>query len=165
MAIFFNSQAKEYNWLSCFSPHPIVDLKKAIWPTAEHAFQAQKTKDRGWRTAIRRAEHPAAAKRLGGNCPLRKDWEAVKMDMMYRIQKEKFAQSTELRNLLIATGDEELVHSAPWDRFLGNGPDGWGKNHLGLILMRVRKEIIKEIADDVYKKLEEAREEREENRY
>jgi len=150
MTIFFNSRSKDYAWLSSFCPCPIVDKKQAIWPSAEHAYQAQKTKDIAWRTAIRKAEHAAQAKRLGGNCPLRSDWNKIKLDMMYRVQKAKFSQDPDLRNRLLATGKSKLVHSASWDSFWGNGSNGYGKNHLGLIIMRVRDEIAKEVENELY---------------
>ena len=163
MSIFFNSKTPQYSWLSCFSPHPIVDNKKAIWPTAEHAYQAQKTKDIAWRTAIRKANHPAQAKRLGGNCPIRADWEKIKLDTMYRIQKVKFSQNAELRERLVETGAEDLIHEAPWDSLWGNGSNGRGLNNLGKILMRVRDEIVTDIQNGVYVQL--AKEKEEKRRY
>jgi ribA/ribD-fused uncharacterized protein len=50
----------------------------------------------------------------------------------------KFETHPDLREALLATGDEELVENAPDDYYWGRGADGSGANHLGKILMEVR---------------------------
>ena len=50
----------------------------------------------------------------------------------------KFETHPDLRALLLATGDEELVENAPDDYYWGRGADGTGANTLGKILMHVR---------------------------
>ena len=61
-------------------------------------------------------------------------------DLIY----QKFSTNPELAAKLIATGDALLVEGNWWhDTFFGVC-DGKGENHLGLILMRVRKRIIEE---------------------
>lgn len=54
---------------------------------------------------------------------------------------KKFQTHPELRELLLATGDEELVENAPGDYYWGCGKDGSGQNKLGYTLMRVRAEL------------------------
>ncbi len=73
--------------------------------------------------------------------PLRKDWEAVKDAIMYEAVLAKFTQHTDLRELLLATGDAKLVEHTENDAYWGDGGDGSGKNRLGRILMRVREEL------------------------
>lgn len=138
--ILFNSRTHGYEWLSNFYYSPIVDKKHAIWPTAEHAYQGQKTVDPEWRTAIRKALTPARARRLGDTCPLRPDWDKVKKDLMFKILKAKFLQNDELRQRLFNTGGEALVHEAPWDSYWGNGT-GDGRNELGKMLMKIRDQL------------------------
>jgi predicted NAD-dependent protein-ADP-ribosyltransferase YbiA (DUF1768 family) len=46
-----------------------------------------------------------------------------------------------LRDLLLATGDEEIIESAPTDYYWGEGREGTGQNKLGLIVQRVRAEL------------------------
>ncbi len=67
------------------------------WATSEHAFHAAKTKDPNWILMIQKADTPSGAKRLGRQCPLRPDWEQVKVDIMYSIVHAKFIQSEELK--------------------------------------------------------------------
>jgi len=153
--IFFNSKTEKWSWLSCFHPCPIVDNKNAIWPSAEHAFQAQKTKDQKWRNAIRTAENPSRAKRLGGVCPLRRDWEHRKLDLMTKIQRAKFMGNDDLMTLLLQTEHHRLVHKAPWDGYWGDGRDGQGENRLGEILMLLRDEFRRERSLAWINKLEE----------
>ena len=47
----------------------------------------------------------------------------------------------ELRERLLATGDEELVEDSPNDYYWGRGRSGTGKNTLGRILMEVREAV------------------------
>lgn len=55
-----------------------------------------------------------------------------------------------LRELLVGTGDRELVYAATWDKYWGIGysrptaernRESWGENALGKILMAVRTRI------------------------
>jgi ribA/ribD-fused uncharacterized protein len=53
----------------------------------------------------------------------------------------KFELHREIREVLLSTGDEELVENAPSDYYWGCGKDGSGLNRLGQILMAVRAEL------------------------
>ena len=70
--------------------------------------------------------------------PLRPDWEQVKDKVMFEAVLRKFETHKELRILLLSTGEEEIVESAPGDYYWGCGADGSGQNKLGKILMEVR---------------------------
>lgn len=109
------------------------------YPTAEHAFQAFKATNPKERENIRTTSRPGQAKRLGRQIELRSDWEDIKIGVMSRVLKAKFADP-ELQAWLIATGDAHLEEGNTWgDRYWGT-VDGTGKNHLGNILMKLRKE-------------------------
>jgi ribA/ribD-fused uncharacterized protein len=71
--------------------------------------------------------------------PLRKDWEQVKDDIMRKAVLRKFETHLEIREILLATGAEEIVENSPIDYYWGCGKDGSGKNMLGQILMEVRE--------------------------
>ena len=60
---------------------------------------------------------------------------------MLRGVRCKFKTHPELRELLIATGDELLVERSPIDFYWGCGEDGSGLNRLGAILMEIRAEL------------------------
>ena len=51
----------------------------------------------------------------------------------------KFTTHTDLRDALLATGNEELIENAPTDYFWGCGKLGGGQNMLGKLLMETRQ--------------------------
>lgn len=106
--------------------------------TVEHRFQAEKTLNDRQRLAILQADTPGKAKRLGRKCDLRPDWEEVKVGLMYRLLMEKFADD-DLRQKLLATGDEDLVEGNNWNDTFWGVCKGVGDNQLGVLLMRVRE--------------------------
>ena len=127
----------EYFFLSNFYPVEIK-LDGIVYPNAETAFQAQKTLDVEERRKFSMLKNPVQAKRLGRKVKLRDDWEEVKLDIMTEIVSQKFLQHPHLIEMLLQTGDEELVEGNKWgDRFWGVCK-GKGKNHLGKILMKIR---------------------------
>lgn len=115
--------------------------------TVEHLYQASKTLDLGWREAILAAPTPGKAKRLGSKAPLRKDWEQVKVQIMFDLVRKKFKNKT-LAIKLIDTFPTELIEGNTWhDNFWGNCscPKCRNKtksNMLGFILMQIRDELL-----------------------
>jgi N-glycosidase YbiA len=140
--INFYSVSGDYGCFSNFSPHPIV-LKGQTWPTSEHYFQAQKFAGTPDEEEVRRAKSPMVAARMGRSrkLPLRKDWQSVKDQVMHEAVRAKFTQHADLREVLLGTGDAEIVEHTENDRYWGDGGDGSGKNRLGQILMWVREEF------------------------
>ena len=135
IAIFDN----EYAFLSNFYESPF-EVDGITYPTVEHFFQAMKSKDVEGRKKIAAAPTPGKAKRLGRTIELRKDWEEIKVAVMKFGLAQKF-RIPELREKLLATGNEELIEGNWWgDRFWGVC-DGVGENYLGKLLMEVRQEI------------------------
>lgn len=137
---FYSALEKPYGCFSNFSRHG-VKIDGVYYKTNEHYFQAMKfigsQKDMD---DVRRAATPKQAASIGRDRsrPLRPDWEAVKDDIMRRGVLKKFETHADIRELLLATGDEDIVENAPGDRYWGTGPDGTGKNMLGKILMETR---------------------------
>jgi N-glycosidase YbiA len=138
--INFYSVSGDYGCFSNFSPHPIV-LKGVTWPTSEHYFQAQKFAGTPDEEEVRRAKSPMVAARTGRSRkrPLREDWESVKDEIMHEAVLAKFTQHADLREILLGTGDAEIVEHTENDRYWGHGGDGTGQNRLGQILMKVRE--------------------------
>jgi ribA/ribD-fused uncharacterized protein len=70
---------------------------------------------------------------------------------MYEAVYAKFSSNPILKDKLLNTGHDILAEASPWDKKWGTGygidspnaynPEKWGKNWLGLILMRVRDEL------------------------
>jgi len=129
----------------CFSnffKFPIV-LKDKIWPTSEHYYQAQKFTNTEYEEKIRLLKTPKQAANMGRDrsLPLRKDWEEVKNEIMYEALTAKFSQSKELKSILLATGNAILIEDSPKDYYWGCGKDNTGKNMLGRLLMKIRKQM------------------------
>ncbi|WP_293134960.1 NADAR family protein [Microcoleus sp. bin38.metabat.b11b12b14.051] len=140
MTIYFYSTRSEYGSFSNFSRHGF-ELDGEYWPTTEHYFQAQKFPETEYCDQIRQAKTPKDAAKMGRerSRPLRQDWEQVKDDIMRKAVLCKFETHADIREILLATGDEEIVENAPGDYYWGCGKDGSGKNMLGKILMEVRE--------------------------
>ena len=140
--INFYAVNDEYGEFSNFAPYPIV-LHGKRWPTSEHYFQAQKFAGTPHAEEIRRAKKPRIAADMGRDRkrPLRRDWESIKDNVMLDALRAKFTQHDELRDLLLATGDAELIEHTANDNYWADGGDGSGKNRLGQLLMRLRGEL------------------------
>ena len=134
----------KYGCFSNFSNHGF-ELKGKYWKTSEHYFQAQKFAGTVHEEEVRLAKTPMEAAKKGRNktIPLRNDWELIKNEIMKEAILKKFLAHSDIRDLLIATGNKEIVEATTDDYYWGCGLNGTGKNVLGKILMEVR-EILKE---------------------
>lgn len=135
----------EFAFLSNFYPCRL-EYDGVAWGTSEQAYQAAKCLDAKDVKAIRSTNSPGVAKKIGGSCRRRADWEAVKVSIMRNILKAKFSDKI-LAEQLIATGDAELQErNSHFDAFWGltKDEDGdWrGANHLGKLLMEIRKGLV-----------------------
>jgi ribA/ribD-fused uncharacterized protein len=127
----------EYRWLSNFYLAEVV-LDGFVYPSSEHAYQAAKTLNLEERRAIL-SMSVSEAKKAGRKVTLRSDWEDIKLDVMLRLLRQKFAHP-ELRSKLVATGDAELVEGNWWNDTFWGVCRGVGQNNLGKLLMVVREE-------------------------
>lgn len=133
----------EYRWLSNFWIVPI-QFEGNVYRSVEHAYQASKCADITERVKFQSPTMaPADAKRLGRRVKVRADWETVKLDIMYRLVFEKFTNHKNLGRKLIDTGSRELIEDNTWGDTYWGVCRGQGNNHLGRVLMRVRKQINK----------------------
>lgn len=131
----------DHRWLSNFYPC-LIEYEGTYYHTVENAYQAAKTLDKQMRLRIAAAT-PGQAKRLGRKVALRSDWEVVKLEVMATLVRQKFSDP-DLGRLLNDTGAAEIIEGNTWnDTTWGMvWRDGkWvGENHLGKILMEVRRE-------------------------
>lgn len=153
--ISYFSRSKDYKWLSSFNKANPFEYNGKIYPTVEHAFQAQKIdlddpkKDEYQDKLTDEKLTPNEAKKMGGkgyfksnNYSFRaKDWDKVKLSIMKDIVSEYYKSNPDMAKKLVETGDKKLVHK-------GFGIDGfWGvtkkenNNHHGKILMEIREEL------------------------
>jgi len=107
--------------------------------SVEAAFQASKVKNF---QDMKQFEdlNPSEAKKLGRHVLLRDDWENVKLNIMFELCFQKFSRSS-FRDKLINTKDELLIEGNTWNDIYWGKCNGKGENHLGLILMDIRKLI------------------------
>lgn len=141
--LFYNKYDPFYEFTNFYEFAPFeLDGKK--WPSTEHYFQAQKFVGTPYEEYIRLyAFSPRDAFQVArGQESLkwqRRDWDSVKLDVMYKALLAKFTEHERLRQLLLSTGERRLVEHSFNDSFWGDGGDGSGHNHLGLLLEKVRK--------------------------
>jgi len=93
-----------------------------------------------FREMISKLDNPGLAKKIGRLVKLRKDWDSKKLEYMNWAVREKFKDET-LKELLILTGDQEIIEGNSWNDTFWGVCKGVGKNHLGKILMEVRNEL------------------------
>ena len=114
-----------------------VSYRGKVYRNAEAAYQAQKDPARAGEFIMLKGDD---AKTLGSKVTLRRDWEEIKVQVMYEVVKAKFTQNRNLMQKLIQTGNAELVHgNIHRDTFWGIY-GGKGENMLGKILMEIRDE-------------------------
>ena len=103
----------------------------------------------GWKV------HPREMRNLGRKIPNFSDevWEANRFNIVVEGNYLKFSQNEDLKAMLLATGDRELVEASPRDRIwgvgfgaknAGNMRERWGLNLLGKALMVTRERLLEE---------------------
>jgi len=116
-----------------------------MYPTAEHLFQAHKFMPGRPNLAerIRLLPSPRGALQEAGILRRlqRADWFDVNIRVMGDVLEAKFAQHLSLRDMLLKTGDSELIEDSSADSFWGCGQDGLGRNELGKALMQLRDRL------------------------
>lgn len=148
-----NSFTGRFAFLSNFYPCKIVH-QGITYPSTEHYYVAMKVNDdqvingkfypkADVREMISKISNPGYVKKFGRTLKLRKDWDDVKLKVMEWCLREKFKDSV-LQEMLIRTGNEELVEENTWGDTYWGVCRGKGNNHLGKLLMKIRSEIIGE---------------------
>lgn len=137
---------REYYFLSNFYP-TLVRFGGIEYLSSEAAFQSMKCinpKDRYKFSDL----NPSDAKRLGRSIEIRKDWEDIKEDIMYKVCFAKFSQHKVLRTKLVETYPAILEEGNDWNDTEWGICNGVGENKLGKILMKLRDEFIKLSTND-----------------
>lgn len=117
-----------------------IELDAVVYRNAEAAYQAMKSNDSLVKVKFINL-NGASAKALGKRIELRKDWNDIKLDMMYKIVKNKFMQNSTITELLIDTNDKVIIEGNNWGDIYWGICNGIGENNLGKILMKVREEM------------------------
>jgi len=139
----------EYAFLSNMTKTPITfDYQgyRFIMPSSENAFQAMKVYVSDapldvkltWLKQVEEAE-PKDSKALGRKLPINLEaWGEMSGKAMRQVLLEKFARGSHFADLLLATGEVELVEDNNHGDTLWGAVNGVGENRLGKILMDVR---------------------------
>lgn len=144
---FYSGLKNSYQDFSNFAKAPFtvhLNGQPTTFPTVEHYFHYQKANlfnDKSAKIAILNTPIPLQAKRIGQEIinfdP--KAWDAVAEKHIANGMYLKFSQHPELKEKLLATGNEDLLEANPYDNKYGIGRDGKGQNLTGKYLMRVRE--------------------------
>lgn len=131
-----------YRFMSNFYMCP-VQYEGYLYPSSEHAYMAAKTTDGVERRYIASLLSPKDAKAYGRQLKLRDGWEGMKQQVMREILLDKFKRNTRLTQLLLATGDQQLIEGNWWgDKIWGVClKTNVGQNLLGKALMQIRTEL------------------------
>lgn len=144
----------DYAFLSNFYPSPLKVSFSAfvgdsfLLPTAEHMFQSAKVEfctlssqeKFNWLRDLANTSDPKHAKQLGKSISIDvQAWNKASYRMMEQVLTYKFAIHSELRELLLETGDATLIEGNTWGDMLWGQVDGVGQNLLGKILMDIRE--------------------------
>ena len=145
--ILFYDRDQPWSALSSFHRSEVT-VDGAIYPTAEHAYHAQKFEEEELRARIRATSSAREALNLANSAELRSairaDWHhGGKLAAMAKVVAAKFARDAPggpaLFELLLSTGDARLIEDTPTDSLAdlcwGCGPDRLGANQLGRALM------------------------------
>jgi ribA/ribD-fused uncharacterized protein len=124
----------------------LVNGNFIMFYSAEQAFQYMKTTSVSHRAKIincikgKDARYHGSAK---AGCPIKSNWDTLKIGVMKNILLAKFSQNLVLAELLISTEAIPIVEIAPWDkeRFWGVGVDRVGQNKTGELLQKVRTKL------------------------
>lgn len=113
--------------------------------TVEHIYQACKCADPSESYYVLTAKTPGFAKRLGRRAKLVDGWNDNRIPAMLPILRSKFRKGTREAELLLATGDAELIEGNDWGDTFWGMCNGVGENWLGVLLMLVREELSTEV--------------------
>jgi ribA/ribD-fused uncharacterized protein len=145
---FYRSNEKPYGPFSNLYRRP-VKFEGITYPTSEHAYQAGKALKPAVRDWIQSAPTPALAAMAAHGLytwDVVPNWAEIKLDRMRRVLRAKFGQHEDLAQLLISTGSKRLVEAGTVNNAvnrLWGEVAGVGQNMLGVMLMEIRDELVK----------------------
>ena len=126
----------KYNGIDSICQNAVIEVNNV-----EAAYQAGKSSDPKMFEGL----DGIPAKKLGRKIKMNEkdleEWNAYKkFNLMKRLLRMKFT-IPELKEMLLSTGDEELVEGNYWHDTIWGVCDGVGDNRLGKMLMEIRKEL------------------------
>lgn len=135
---------REFFVFSNFSSFQVF-WRGRLWPTSEHAYQAARysgvCSELEEKIFQARSAHEAYRIMQAHRDKERPGWIEEKVGVMYEICKAKLEQNPYVKEKLLLTNDLLIVEDSPKDPFWGWGADRQGRNELGKIWMKLRKEL------------------------
>lgn len=134
----------EYRFLSnfhlCEVPFQEKDGTVLVYPSTEHAYMAQKTDSMKVKQIFALPSvTPSQARELGQQIKIKRGWDNIKWETMFKINLIKYRNNPDLGEMLLSTGDKLLEETNWWGDTYWGVCDGVGENNLGKILMSIRK--------------------------
>lgn len=129
--------------LSAFSAHEVT-VEEVIFKTVEHGYHALRIKSGPERDAVMTQSSPLNAWREGQKYKNNPDLLVEGYDkfaIMEKLCRAKLEQHTDVKEVLLATGDRELLKVYDTDYWWGTGVDGSGENRMGKLWMKLRSEL------------------------
>ena len=153
MSVDFYKEYGPLGYLANYSNHGF-EKDGVFYKTAEHYYQASKFDDESIRKKIINSSTPKEASTIGRdrNNKRKNNCRAKKLDDMYTAVYLKFSQNKDIRSKLIETRNEEIREMTTKESYWGVGPNLDGINHIGKILMRVRKKVKDDLIKEIIKK-------------
>lgn len=129
-----NFKQEPYKFLSNMHLCPVL-LDGVVYPSAENAYQASKTKDRELFTTL----NPYEAKKLGRKVQMIPDFD--RLASMEKVLRSKFSLLNPTLRTRLGDTTVELVEENTWNDTYFGVCRGVGENHLGKLLMKIREDI------------------------
>ena len=126
----------QYFFLSNMYPC-MVRYDHIFYPSSENAYQSAKCP--GHEYYFAEIYNPFEAKKMGRKLQMVSGWDKIKVQVMTDIVTDKFKRNPFLMRELLRTGNEILVEGNTWGDTFWGVCNGKGENHLGKILMKIRK--------------------------
>lgn len=129
--------------LSAFSAHE-VEIDGVVFKTVEHGYHALRIKPGLERDSIAKQKSPMDAWREGQKYKHNPDLlveDYDKYEIMEKLCRAKLVQHDDVKEVLLATGDRELLKVYDTDYDWGTGADFTGENKMGKLWMKLREEL------------------------
>ena len=156
MTVVINKVKEEWGSLGNMSRHPVT-FEGQEWPRSEHLFQALRLSCPELREEIRAISNPMAAK-MRAKKLIKENPEKVAVtplsaediENMKFVLRLKMEQHEEVQELLLLTGEQEIVEDCTrrqrgsglfWGAALQENGTWEGQNWLGHLWMQLRKEF------------------------
>ena len=139
----FYSVKDPYGEFSNFALFPIL-VDGRLYQSSEHYYQSEKYIDLELKEKVINASTPMEAALIGRDprFPKRDNWETHKDVAMEIAVRAKFSQYPVLQDLLQSTNKSLIFEHTKNDCYWGDCLDRSGKNKLGILLMKVRAELV-----------------------